>query len=178
MTPPPRPVWLTGERVYLRPMVAADSEQAAAWYDEVWPINAARAEEVLKDEHKVDRTPRLAIVRMDGDEIVGSVQTSTSDGYRRCSLLFHLAPWLDRTDADTLRAEALRIVVPWLRDQVELMVVTAHLAADMTETVGAAEALGMTRAARLREWLARPGHRVDKLIYQALNPRWEVRDDA
>lgn len=173
---PPRPVWLTGERLYLRPMVAADKEHAAAWFDEVFPIHSTRAEAVLKDEHKADRTPRLALVRTDGDEIVGSVEVGTRDGFRRCSLLFHMAPWLDRADADALRAEALRIAVPWLRDQVELMVVTAHLAADMTETVRAAEALGMTRAVRLREWLARPGHRVDKLIYQALNPRWEVRD--
>jgi RimJ/RimL family protein N-acetyltransferase len=176
MTPPLRPTWLTGEHMYLRAMVAADKEHAAAWFDEVWPINAARAEAVLKDEHKADRTPRLALVRNDGDEIVGSVEVGTRDGYRRCSLVFHMAPWLESGDADALRAEALRLVVPWLRDQVEVMVVTVHLAADATETVAAAEALGMTRSVQLREWVARPGHRVDKLIYQALNPRWEVRD--
>ena len=36
--------------------------------------------------------------------------------------------------------------------------------------------LGMTLSVRFREAVARPGGRVDRLTYQALNPRWEVRD--
>jgi RimJ/RimL family protein N-acetyltransferase len=50
------------------------------------------------------------------------------------------------------------------------------VAADQPATLAAADALGMVRAARLREWLARPGGRVDQIYCEALNPRWEVRD--
>jgi RimJ/RimL family protein N-acetyltransferase len=168
-----RPVFLTGERLYLRAMVAADKEHAVAWFDEVFPINAAGAERVLKDDHR-GGTSRLAIVRTEDEVIVGSVQVVSRDGHRTCRLAFHMAPWLP--DADAVRAQALRVVVPWLRDQMELMVVTVPVPADQAETIAAAEALGMRLGVRFREPVARPGGRVDLLIYQALNPRWEVRD--
>ena len=40
----------------------------------------------------------------------------------------------------------------------------------------AAEALGMVQGVRFREGIARPGYRVDELIYQALFAAWAVRD--
>jgi RimJ/RimL family protein N-acetyltransferase len=102
------------------------------------------------------------------------VTVSSGDALRTCGLAFQMAPW--RQDADALRAEALGLLVHWLRDEMELMVVTIELAADETETIASAEALGMDRTARLREWFGRPQGRVDCIVYQALNPRWEVRD--
>jgi len=66
--------------------------------------------------------------------------------------------------------------VPWLRDEVEQMTVTVSVPADEGATITVLEELGMVRAARLREHLARPGARVDLLVYQALKPGWEVRD--
>lgn len=170
---PMRVVYLTGPTVYLRAMVSGDKEHGAAWFDGAFPINAARAETILKEEQK-DRPMRYAILRLEGDEIVGSARVASHDRLRTCELTFHMAPWLP--DAGALRAEALRLLVPWLRDQVEVMVVEAPIAADEHEMIEAAGALGMVLSVRLREFLARPGGRVDQLIYQALNPRWEVRD--
>ncbi|HKF77475.1 MAG TPA: GNAT family protein [Candidatus Dormibacteraeota bacterium] len=173
-----RPVYLLGSRVYLRAMVEADKERGAAWLDETFPVNAARAEAALKEEHRGwgwrRSSRRLAIALAEDEEVVGSARVSSHNGYRTCRLTFVMAPWRD--DADALRAEALELLVRWLRDENELMVVTADLPADERATIAAAEALGMVRNARLREWFGRPGGRVDCLVYQALNPRWEVRD--
>jgi len=159
-------------------MVEADREIGAAWLDETFPVNAARAEAVLKEEHQGPwwqrRARRLAIALAGGDEVVGSARVFTFDRNRTSRLAFAMAPWRD--DADDLRAEALALLVRWLRDESEAMVVTAELPADATATIAAAEALGMDRNGRLREWYGRPGRRVDCLLYQALNPRWEVRD--
>ena len=91
-------------------------------------------------------------------------------------LRLHLAPWLD--DADAWRAEALGLVVPWLRDEGEMMVISVAIDADQPRTLAAATALGMVETARLRERVARPGGRVDEFRYQALNPRWEVERHA
>ena len=77
-------------------------------------------------------------------------------------------------DGDEVRVEALRLVVPWLRDEVEMMTVTASIPADELALIAAAEAMGMVRQARLREHVVRPGGRVDLVLYQALNPRREV----
>lgn len=168
-----RIVYLTGERVYLRPLVLTDKDCASAWHPGPFLMGAAQAENILKDE-AAGRERRLALVRSQTDEIVGSVKLTSNDGFRRCWVTFHMAP--STIDGDTLRAEALRVIVPWLRDQMEVMVVSVEMAADEVETIAAAEALGMVRSVRLREFVARAGHRVDNLIYQALNPRWEVRD--
>ena len=159
-------------------MVEADKERGAAWLDETFPVNEGRAEAALKEEHRghwwsrSDR--RLAIALGEDDEVVGSARVATGDGRRTCHLHFQMAPWRDDTDA--LRGEALGLLVRWLRDETELMVVTLEVAVDQPATIAAAEAVGMVQNARLREWYARPGGRVDCLIYEALNPRWEVRD--
>lgn len=159
-------------------MVDADKERGAAWLDETFPVNAGRAEAALKEEHAghwwARRDRRLAIALGDGDEVVGSARVDSGDGKRTCHVHFEMAPWRD--DADALRAEALGLLVHWLRDETEVMVVTVEIAADQAATVDAAEAAGMVRNARLREWYARPGTRVDCFVYEALNPRWEVRD--
>lgn len=172
-----RPTFLTGERVYLRAMVASDKEHAAAWFASPFPINATRAEAVLKEEHKGGWPPgplHLVIVRTATDEVVGGATVQSWNG-RIAWLGFHLAPWLG-DEADALRAEALRLVLPWLRDEREFMVVRLAVAADHPVTLAAAEAVGMVRAARLRERLVRPGGRADEFFYEALNPRWEVPD--
>jgi RimJ/RimL family protein N-acetyltransferase len=159
-------------------MVEADKEHGAAWLDDTFPVNADRARAALEDEHKgawwSRRDRRLAIALGAGDEVVGSARVSTGDGKRTCQVAFQMAPW--REDADALRAEALGLLVHWLRDETEVMVVTVEIPADQPATIGAAESAGMVRNARLREWFARPGGRVDCLVYEALNPRWEVRD--
>jgi len=159
-------------------MVEADKEHGAAWLDETLPVNAGRAEAALKEDHEGPwwrrSGRRLAIALAEDDEVVGGAQVFSNDGQRTCQLEFAMAPWRD--DADALRAESLGLLVRWLRDGNELMVVTVELPADETATIAAAEAVGMVRNARLREWFARPGGRVDCLVYQALNPRWEVRD--
>lgn len=170
-----RAVYLTGEHLFIRALVAADAACAAAWFDSPFPVNAVRAEAWLKETHaSVDRPPTLhyAIVRTEDDAVIGGVTLETD--YRIGTLTLRIAPWLP--NADALRAAALRILHPWLRDDLELMTFVIHIPADQPETIAAAEALGMVPGVRLREAIARPSHRVDELIYQALLTPWAVRD--
>lgn len=173
-----RAIYLTGPSVYLRAPVDGDKEHAAAWLDDTFPVNAPAAESALKEEYGKpwwDRSGlRLMLVRREGDAIVGGIRIRWRSGARLCQVEFVIAPW--EQDGDSLRAEALRIAVPWLRDEIEAMVVGTTLAADQTETVRAAEDVGMERHAMLREWFTRPGGRADALVYEALNPNWVVRD--
>ncbi|MBX6341024.1 MAG: hypothetical protein IRY97_01090 [Thermomicrobiaceae bacterium] len=171
-----RATYLTGERIYLRGLVAADKECATAWFDSPYPIDAGRAERFLREEHNTpwpSRRRHYAIVRRADDVVVGGVREE-SPNQRSVTVAFHLAPALP--DADSLRAEALRLVVPWLRDEREFVVVRAWLPEDAPETLAAAEAVGMVATARLRGYFARPGGRVDALIYHALRQPWEAPD--
>jgi RimJ/RimL family protein N-acetyltransferase len=174
-----RPPYLTGERVYVRALLATDKDTAIAWHGGPFPINAVRAETVLREAY---HTPgwrrerwRLGIARRDTDVLIGGLTLSVSH-WRRAWLDLQLAPMLD--DPDAWRAETLRLVIPWLRDEGEFMTVTVAIEADQPATVAAADALGMVQVARLRERVARPGGRMDQFRYQALNPRWEVEANA
>ena len=165
-----RPVYLTGEHLYIRALVLEDKQHAAAWFPSPFPINATRAEAFIKDVHKGEdpRTFHFVIARLENDEIVGGLKLWTT--FRVGDIAFHMAPWLP--DADELRAEALGLAVRWLRDDYELMTIGVALPADAPLSLAAAERAGMRQNARLREALARPGGRVDELWFQALNPRW------
>ncbi len=167
--------YLTGSSVRLRPLVEDDKECALAWFDSQFPINATRAAAFFEEIPSFwwdQSTITLVIERVDDDQVVGGLSL-TNTSRRTTSIQFHMAPALP--EADVLRADALRIVIPWLRDEHEYMVVRLNVGADEEETVAAAESLGMKLGVRLREFIARPGGRADRLCYEALNPRWEVQ---
>lgn len=171
-----RAIFLTGERVYLRGMLESDASSVTAWHTSVFPVNAAFAEEQLKERHQSmwDAPERqFAIVRSKDDAVVGGVLVGLEDTNRRGSLELHMAPALQ--DADQLQAEALGVLVPWLLDDHNMRRVHVSIASDDIVTIAAAESLGMIQGVRLREFLLKPGGRVDALIYQILNPNEEHR---
>jgi RimJ/RimL family protein N-acetyltransferase len=172
-----RPPYLTGETIYLRALVADDRDEPLAWHAGSFPINSARAGQLLEEMHDSPWEPetiQLAIARRADDQVIGSI-TVERHGGRTGTLAVHIAPTCPESNA--IEAETLGIAVPWLRDEMELMVVTVRIAADQDVVIAAAESLGLDATARLREAIARPVGRIDLLVYQALNPRWAVEDD-
>ncbi|HET7035426.1 MAG TPA: GNAT family protein [Thermomicrobiaceae bacterium] len=174
-----RAVYLTGEQVYIRALTKEDAKVAVAWFKSPFPINEAVAEEQLKELHGenqwIGSKRDYAIVRRADDQLIGGVTVKSWRGLQ-AELGFHTAPWLSADEADALRAEALALLVPWLRDEREAMAVQASIAADQPATLAAAESVGMKQTARLRRFIARPGTRVDLFLCEALNPHWEARN--
>lgn len=169
-----RPIYLTGERVYLRPMLPDDKDHTVAWFDSPLPLNSVFGEHHLKEVHTRlwDATSRqYAIVDAQSEQIIGGavVQFAMSD--RKSSITLHMAPLLE--DADALQAEALEILVPWLLDDHNRRRVDATLSANDTQTIASAEKLGMFEGVRLRQFWRTPQGRVDALIFQILNPNEE-----
>ena len=171
-----RATYLTGDHIYLRAMTLADKDHAPAWFEGPFPIDAARAEKFIKDEHK-DLSARMRYLIMaltKTDEVVGCVYLFSNG--RTAVVWFSTAPWRD--DADALQSDTLRMVIPWLRDEATMACTDVELAADQTLSISAADELGMRLGVRLREHYTRPGHRVDKLIYQALGPAWTFPEEV
>jgi RimJ/RimL family protein N-acetyltransferase len=158
----------------LRPLILDDKEHASAWFPGPYPMSAAGAEEWLKEQHKDSfaRTRYFAIARVGDDSVVGGVRFWWNG--RQSAVRLFTAPWID--DAGPVCAEAIRLLVPWLRDEREMMVTSIELASDELEAIAACEEAGCVLTARLRQHIARPGHRVDKLYYQALNPTWRIEE--
>lgn len=175
-----RPAYLANDRLYLRPLGKEDARVAVAWHPGPLPTNTPAAEAFLKDKHSTAWGPSdplyLAVVRADRDRVVGGVEIEHPRGPAVAAIV-RTAPALADEEADEIVADALRLLVPWLRDEVEAMVVTVPIAADRPRSIAAAEELEMIRGTRLRGFVARAGHRVDLLEYQALNPRRAVGDD-
>jgi RimJ/RimL family protein N-acetyltransferase len=170
-----RAVYLTGEDFYLRAMILEDKDHATNWFKPPFPIDAVAAEAILKEAHaKGWDEPDvlfLAVVRASDDEIIGGV--AIEDQARRTAYLnIYSAPSLD--DGESWRARVLELVIPWLRDELEILVTRVEIPEDEKTMLASAERLGMIPAIRLRQAQARPGHRVDILGYQALNPKISV----
>ena len=167
-------VYLNGASVYLRAMLADDKARTIAWYRSPLPLNAAFGESHLKEIHQSmwDATRRqYAIVRNSDDDIVGGAIVSVTTGDRKASVAFHMAPLL--ANADSLRADALRVVVPWLIEDHNMRRVDVTIASSDLETIREAENLGMFAGVRVRQFWLRPEGRVDAIIYQLLNPNME-----
>jgi RimJ/RimL family protein N-acetyltransferase len=164
-----RVTYLTGERIYLRALLDSDKQHATAWMPGPFPANSVRAEAFFKENVKLwQREHHLVICRVNSDDIVGGVKLWTN--YRHAELTIKTAPLVE--DASAIRADAIRLLVPWLRDEQDMIATSFELAADDSEAIAAAEELGLRRSVQLREWIARPGHRVDLYVYQAVNERW------
>jgi hypothetical protein len=166
--------YLSGERVYLRGMIDDDKSSTIAWYGSDFPVNEAFGERKLKDLHQSiwdTSTFQLAIVRTDNDTLIGGVLVNFAARDRKASFELQMAPLLD--DADDLRAEAIRLVIPWLIEDHNMRRADVMLAGDQETSIATALELGMFEAVRLRGfWRTRQG-RVDGLIYQIFNPNEE-----
>ncbi|MGA7669135.1 MAG: GNAT family protein [Nitrolancea sp.] len=180
-----RTIYLMGTKVYLRAMVESDKEWGIAWFNSrlpmggfghVFPVDATRSTVVLKEENRglwPGGRHRFAIVRNTDDQVVGALVEQSA--YPVLAFIgVQMAPALP--DADVLRAEALHLVIPWLRDERQFRLIRICIPADEVGTIQAAEAAGMAQGARLRRYVARAGTRVDLLMYEAVNPQWAGKD--
>jgi RimJ/RimL family protein N-acetyltransferase len=167
--------YLTGDRVAMRAVQLADKDHAVAWFDSEFPVNSERAETYLNEEFDgmTHNKALLIIMRVEDEEIVGGVRIDLHP--RHSTVTVHMAPALE--DSDELRGEAVLLLIPWLRDEGEYITVSLDVAADQTWTIAAAEDAGMVQTARFREWYCHAGHRVDRLVFQAIHPRWQ-REEA
>jgi RimJ/RimL family protein N-acetyltransferase len=173
-----KPPFLTGERIYMRAMTLEDKDQATAWFDSPFPVNAVRAEKFLKDELKENwgaRRSYFVVVRLEDDRIIGGLKFKTWN-HRIADITIKMAPHLSPEEADSYKAEVLRLFLPWRRDEHEYMAQTVAIAEDEEACIAAADEMNLYFAGRFRRYLARPSGRADLLVYQALNPKWEVRD--
>jgi RimJ/RimL family protein N-acetyltransferase len=157
-------------------MQESDKDFSVAWFDAPFPADPTRAETFIKDEHKShDPRSRHFIVALNEDDtIVGRIMVWANG--RIAEVWFHMNPVRD--DIDTLQAEILDIVVPWLADEASMLCVTVAVASDQPETIAAAETHNMVPSVRLREFFARPGHRVDLIYYQALGQAWTFPEEV
>jgi RimJ/RimL family protein N-acetyltransferase len=172
--------FLIGETLYLRGMEKDDAKRAGAWRGSLFPVAAARAEEIVKEDTPAEaeaRRLRLIACRRADDEPIGAAILDfwgSAWSGRAANLSLTAAPALGQA-GQAVKAEVLGLVAPWVVGERHFMMLHTDLGTDETEVVAAAEAAGMRPAARLREALWRDGARHDRITYELLNPDWLAR---
>jgi RimJ/RimL family protein N-acetyltransferase len=177
----PVATWLRGDRYGLRAPVPADAECAIAWYEGAFPIAAATARELLTAQETIpwgaNPTIRLMVVVLVTDEVVGGVLVERQDDRVGKLQIVAGGPHGGDEAGQQLRAAVLRLLMPWVMGELNMMVAVIDVPADETILIDAARELGLVEVVRLREQVARPGGRVDLLSLERVNRQWG-RGDA
>jgi len=176
-TPPSTPGWhgqtfLVGEEIYLRRLEKRDARYAMSWRDTRYPISPSVTETWITESLNNERTGIWVIVRKVDDRVVGSLTL------RRRTMGPVLTAYADPLHGDMgthWQAEAYRLVIPWMRDELQTPSIRLPIAADEPEAIAALEEVGCIPSVRFREKLRTNGQWVDQLFYQALHPRWMER---
>ena len=170
--------FLVGENLYLRALEPTDAKYPNAWRESRFPINADRAEELIKEEineRQKHRTFRLVACRRADDLPVGAVTYRMNTWNALSADIRLFADPVYGPAVQAIKAEIASLVVPWLLEERDFMALWIDLGSDQSELIGALEGIGMRRAACLREALWRNGRRADLLTYEGLSAPWLER---
>lgn len=167
--------YLTGRSIGLRAPSLEDAGWISAWDDAPLPRTPEVGREMLRRSEQaawgIAEHVRLMIIDLQSGDIVGSVTIERQhDRIGKIRIAVASMLGLDRREA--IECDSLDLVVPWMRDELDLMILVLDIASDRTAAIARAEALGLTEAVRLRDHIQRPRGRVDLVTLESINPAW------
>ena len=166
--------FLVGDTLYLRGLELTDAKYVRSWRFAPFPINAERAEEILKKEipasGKGGKRWLLAVRRSD-DVPVGSVSWN-SWTWQMADIQLHPDPILSPAARSAFRVEVLGLLGPYLMHEREFMCLGVSLPDGDPAALQAALAAGFDEIGRLREAVLVDGRRRDDIQLEALHPGW------
>ena len=167
--------YLQGPRIGLRAPSLDDAESVAAWDDSPLPRTPEAGREMLRRTEQTPwgnaEHPRLMVVDLASGTVHGSVMIERQhDRIGKCRVISSPMLALDRRDE--IEGDALDLVLPWLRDELDLMVIVLDVAADRAGVIARAGEHGLREAGRLREHIRRRHGWVDLVTLELVNPAW------
>lgn len=169
----PTALYLRGTTVGLRAPLRDDAGFVNAWHEGPRSLTPDEAEALLHKEERVpwgyNPTLRLMIVEHETRDVVGSVVVERS-AQRTCKLTVTVDVRHPRQAG--IQHEAVTLIVPYLIDEISLMVVTMTLPADADALIRAAKDAGLKEVVRLREFIRRDNCRIDLLTLERVNWNW------
>ncbi|HWV25300.1 MAG TPA: GNAT family protein, partial [Thermomicrobiales bacterium] len=164
--------FLVGDEIYLRQVEKSDAELTVSWRPSLLPFSPERTESWIEDDLAKGRQSWHVIVRKADDRVVGSITIRSRgpatylDGY--------VDPFYG-AQGERWKAEAFRLVLPWLVDEQHRVSLQISVPATETQVIAALEASGARQTARFRQMLSHNGERVDLLRFAYLNAMWVAR---
>lgn len=175
---PLRPVamYLRDARYGLRAPSLDDAGQASAWYEGHVPISPDTARDLLAEQETIpwgaNPVIRLMVVELDTGDVIGGALVKRDDNRVSELTITVGGPDWSGERRQQISAAVLRLLVPWVMQELALMTTRIDVPADETTLIDTARQLGMTEAVRLREHVARADGRVDLLMLELVNDAW------
>lgn len=177
----PVAIYLRDDRYGLRAPVPADAEVSGAWYEGTFPISPEAARALLEEQEAIawgaNPVIRLIVTELDMGTVVGGALVERQNNRVGKIQITTAGPDRAGEAAQRLRAAVLRLLVPWVMGELNMMTAVIDVSADETIVIDAARELGLVEVVRLREHIDRPAGRVDLLMLERVNGRWG-RGDA
>lgn len=169
--------YLADDVITIRPPEEDDAAQSVAWLEGTFPVTPARALDVLKENETfpwgLSPHTRLICGRIADGEIVGGAVVQR-DGLKIEDLRLTPSRLLDPDEQGDIASRMLRVLTPWLLDEIAVSSVVIRVPADEAQLIQAAAVLGYRQNARYREHVLRSHGFVDLLLLQLLNPKWTL----
>ncbi|MBA2247299.1 MAG: hypothetical protein H0W23_04155, partial [Chloroflexia bacterium] len=134
--------FLVGDDIYLRRIELADAPFGMSWRGVRYPQSSDRVETWIKEEMAKDRDAAwYAIVRKADDRVVVSARVGRAGGMA-ASLALRVDPLLGDRGLH-LKAEALKLLAPWVVEEQNRPMLLMFQAADEPAMIAAAGEIGM-----------------------------------
>jgi RimJ/RimL family protein N-acetyltransferase len=169
--------FLVGPTLYLRGIESDDANVGTAWYPSSYPIPPDILEDRLKEsvpDDARDSKYRLVACRRGDDVPVGSVWFRV-DGGRTAEFTVYANPLYREDVRAEIGAELIRLMVPYLLMERDVMVVWFDTEAGIPLIEETLATVRMRKAYRLREAMLFGGRRRDLACYEILHPNWVAR---
>lgn len=167
--------YLSGPGIALRAPALDDATSIAGWDDAPIPRTPEAGRELLR---RSEQTPwgnaehlRLIVIDRTSGSIAGSVLIERQHN-RIGKIRIVSALLLSADHRDGIECDVLDLIVPWMRDELDLMILVLDIASDRTAVIVRADSLGLTEVVRLREHILRAHGRVDLITLESINPAW------
>jgi RimJ/RimL family protein N-acetyltransferase len=175
--------FLTGERLYLRPLDEGDLDRCVRWINDPevlvtlgrrLPMNRAREREWLAAHYKSDRELGLAIVLKEGDRHIGNCGLHGIDPHNRCAefgvMLGEKNAW-----GHGYAPEAGQLLIGFGFRELGLHRIMLRVYAINERAQRAYDKLGFVEEGVLRESYFRSGRFHDTIVMSVLESEWNDR---
>jgi RimJ/RimL family protein N-acetyltransferase len=172
---------MTGERLYLAPINAADADSYVKWMNDPYvATNFAQYPQLVSSKQDLrwifeppDDMHRYAIVLLDGDILIGSISLHNIS-HRNRNAFIGIFLGEEEHRGKGYGAEAIRLILRYGFETQNLHNIMLSVQADNAAAIACYKKVGFREAGRRREWMFKAGKYVDMVFMDILESEFNT----
>lgn len=170
----------TGKLVYLRPFTKSDSETLQKWMNDqevtqflmrVFPITAREEDEWIENQGKDARNLAMAIVTVEGNQLIGSIGLHGIDLINRTATTGTVIGEKDFWGKG-YGTEAKMLLLDFAFNTLDLFVILSKVIAFNGRSLAYGKKCGYEEVGRIPNWIFRNGKRHDEVLLVVTKQTW------